>query len=99
MTNSVSTAAMLLCIVVILSLPAANAQIPSWFTHNTQLCFRWRPDGDGGQCGAGEPQVLCSYVGHPTAAYRDDTDGRGGGCRMQWGIWLVYSYIKYFSRR
>ena len=92
MAKSVSHAAALLfrlsCIIVVLSLPAANAQIPDWF-NDTQLCFRWRPDGDGGQCGDGEPQVLCAKVGTPTPFYRDDTDDRSGGCIMQWGIWYV----------
>ena len=59
---------------------------PTWFTRNTQLCYKWRPDGNGGQCGAGEPRELCAHVGSRTQYYRDDTDNRGGGCRMQWGI-------------
>ena len=61
------------------------ADIPTWF-YQTQLCYKWRADGNGGQCGAGEPQNLCAYVGSKTQYYRDDTDGRSGGCRMQWGI-------------
>ena len=61
------------------------ADIPLWF-NQTQLCYKWRPDGDGGQCGAGEPQDLCATVGSQTQYYRDDTDGRGGGCRMQWAV-------------
>ena len=60
--------------------------VPSWF-YQTQLCYQWRPDGSGvGQCGAGEPRKLCSHVGRNTQYYRDDTDRRSGGCRMQWGI-------------
>ncbi|GFO38969.1 perivitellin-2 67 kda subunit [Plakobranchus ocellatus] len=60
--------------------------VPQWFTHKTNLCFRWRPDGDGGQCGGGAARLLCAQVGRMTAVYRDDTDRRGGGCRMQWSI-------------
>ena len=59
--------------------------IPSWF-YQTQLCYQWRPDGDGGQCGGGVPRKLCAYVGSKTQFYRDDTDRRSGGCRMQWAI-------------
>ena len=62
------------------------AGAPSWF-NQTQLCYQWRPDGFwSGQCGAGEPRKLCAYVGENTQFYRDDTDSRAGGCRMQWGI-------------
>ncbi len=25
--------------------------VPDWFSQRTQLCYRWYPDGDGGQCG------------------------------------------------
>ena len=60
--------------------------VPSWFRDNTELCYKWRADGDGGQCGAGEPNELCAHVGQYTLAYRDDTDRRSGGCRMQWGL-------------
>ncbi len=56
---------------------------PSWFTRDTQLCYKWRPDGDGGECGGGVPRELCAHVGSYTTNYRDDTDGRGGGCRIQ----------------
>lgn len=59
---------------------------PSWFTHDTQLCYKWRPDGDSGQCGGGVPHELCAHVGQHTTFYRDDTDRRSGGCRMQWKI-------------
>ena len=60
--------------------------VPSWFPSNTQLCFKWWPDGDGGQCGGGAGRKLCALPGSMTPVYRDDTDGRGGGCRMQWSI-------------
>ena len=59
---------------------------PFWFTWTTELCFRWWPDGDGGQCGGGAGRKLCARPGGITLAYLDDTDGRGGGCRMQWSI-------------
>ena len=64
--------------------------VPSWFRNNTELCYKWRADGNGGQCGAGEPNELCAHVGQYTSAYRDDTDGRPGGCRMQWGLRCDY---------
>lgn len=64
--------------------------IPSWF-NLTQLCYKWRPDGDGGQCGGGVGRELCAVVGSSTTYYRDDTDRRSGGCRMQWGIRSPYS--------
>ncbi len=59
---------------------------PSWFTRDTQLCYKWRADGNGGQCGNGVANELCAHVDHYTTDYRDDTDSRGGGCRMQWKI-------------
>lgn len=59
---------------------------PDWFTQRTQLCYQWYADGDGGQCGGGASQRLCAYVNQYTNYYRDDTDGRAGGCRMSWGV-------------
>ena len=61
-------------------------EIPAWFYQQVQLCYKWRGDGDWGQCGGGVGQNLCAKVGTMTQYYRDDTDRRGGGCRMQWGI-------------
>ncbi|CAG5124603.1 unnamed protein product [Candidula unifasciata] len=60
--------------------------VPDWFRSNTQLCYKWRADGDGGQCGGGAANLLCVRPNLMTPVYRDDTDRRGGGCRMQWGI-------------
>ena len=60
--------------------------VPYWFTKQTQLCYRWYPDGDGGQCGGGVGRTLCAKPEQMTQYYRDDTDRRGGGCRMSWGI-------------
>ncbi|GFO25878.1 hypothetical protein PoB_005238300 [Plakobranchus ocellatus] len=60
--------------------------IPFWFSENTRFCYQWRPDGDRGQCGAGEDRLLCAPVGRMTPFYRDDSDNRGGGCLMQWSI-------------
>ena len=57
---------------------------PDWFRDNVQVCYQWFADGDGGQCGGGADQTLCAGVGNFTAEYRDDTDNRGGGCRMSW---------------
>ena len=59
---------------------------PFWFRTNTQLCFKWWPEGDEGQCGGGAGRKLCARPGGMTLAYLDDTDGRGGGCHMQWSI-------------
>ena len=64
---------------------------PNWFLHNTKLCYRWYPDGDGGQCGGGVGRHLCAPINSMTPYYRDDTDRRGGGCRMSWGI-TSYGY-------
>ncbi|XP_076352890.1 perivitellin-2 67 kDa subunit-like isoform X1 [Tachypleus tridentatus] len=60
--------------------------VPAWFVDKTKLCYRWYPDGDGGQCGGGVSRMLCAKPGDMTRYYRDDTDRRGGGCRMSWGI-------------
>ena len=57
---------------------------PSWFSTNVKICYRWYADGDGGQCGGGADKLLCAEVGSYTPEYRDDTDNRGGGCRMSW---------------
>nr|XP_006817276.1 PREDICTED: perivitellin-2 67 kDa subunit-like [Saccoglossus kowalevskii] len=66
---------------------------PNWFTRHVHLCYEWYPDGDGGQCGGGASRHLCADVNQYTAYYRDDTDGRGGGCQMRWGIAAsVYDY-------
>ena len=58
---------------------------PQWLD-NVQLCYIWYPDGDGGQCGGGEGRELCARANHWTTYYRDDTDNRGGGCRMAWEL-------------
>ncbi len=65
-----------------LSVPA-NA--PQWF-RDIQLCYKWHPDGDGGQCGGGVGRELCARTNDWTTYYRDDTDGRGGGCQMAWSL-------------
>ena len=63
-----------------------NISLPTWYKQDVQLCYRWYPDGDGGQCGGGASRLLCAHPGSMTGYYRDDTDGRGGGCKMSWGI-------------
>merc|ERR1719204_1805940 len=60
--------------------------IPEWFFNDVKICYRWYPDGDGGQCGGGVSRHLCANVNNFTAYYRDDTDRRGGGCRMSWRL-------------
>ena len=62
-----------------------QVDIPRWFTENTQLCYDWYPDGNGGQC-SGPSRHLCAKPGLMTAEYRDDSDGRSGGCRMSWSL-------------
>ena len=63
---------------------------------STQLCYKWRPDGDGGQCGGAlTHREVCAHIGFPTPNYRDDTDNRGGGCRMQWSIRSVVRKQQY----
>ncbi len=58
---------------------------PVWF-RNVHVCFRWYAVGGGGQCGGTAVRAVCINVGHYTTEYRDDTDGRGGGCRMSWAL-------------
>ncbi|XP_005112978.1 perivitellin-2 67 kDa subunit [Aplysia californica] len=70
--------------------------VPDWFRGQTQLCYKWRPDGHGGQCGGGAARRLCAKPDRMTPFYRDDTDGRSGGCRMQWGI-TSSGYESWFS--
>ena len=65
-----------------LSIPESS---PQWL-HNVQLCYSWFPDGDGGQCGGGVDRELCALANEWTTFYRDDTDNRGGGCRMAWEL-------------
>ena len=68
--------------------------VPDWFTE-TEMCYKWRADGSSGQCGIdintglSVANELCASTGELTTFYRDDTDGRPGGCRMQWGIRYV----------
>ena len=70
---------------------------PKWFTKQTQLCYRWYPDGNGGQCGGGVGRTLCAKPNKMTQYYRDDTDRRGGGCRMSWGIMSWGRYPSWFK--
>lgn len=73
-------------------LPVPGETVPNWFTDSTQFCFRWYADGDGGQCGDGsEPHEICAHTSSKTRVYRDDTDGRSGGCQMGWAIKSPYS--------
>ena len=53
---------------------------------SVRLCYNWYPDGDGGQCGGGAQRLLCALADQWTSYYRDDTDGRAGGCQMRWGL-------------
>jgi len=62
-----------------------NLNPPSWFVYKTKLCYRWYPDGDGGQCGGGVSRLTCANPDDMTSYYRDDTDRRSGGCQMSWG--------------
>ena len=59
-------------------------QPPTWWPES-QFCYRYYADGDGGQC-TGPRSPLCASPDHYTVYYRDDTDGRAGGCQMSWGI-------------
>ncbi|KAK7479917.1 hypothetical protein BaRGS_00028825 [Batillaria attramentaria] len=60
---------------------------PEWLK-DVRLCFQWFPGGDAGQCGDGADRLLCARANQWTAYYRDDTDYRSGGCKMQWGLML-----------
>ncbi|XP_054155403.1 perivitellin-2 67 kDa subunit-like [Oppia nitens] len=65
----------------------ADTGAPDWF-NELQICFRWHPDGDSGQCGGGAPAETCAPIGNFTDVYRDDTDIRPGGCQMSWRLLL-----------
>lgn len=66
-----------------LSVPADS---PQWL-QNVQLCYRWFPDGDGGQCGGQVTnRELCAQANSWTTFYKDDTNNRGGGCQMAWKL-------------
>lgn len=60
--------------------------VPAWFSNNVNFCFKWRADGDRGQCGDNVANLLCAKVNSKTQAYKDNTDKRAGGCQLQWGI-------------
>ncbi|CAG2221305.1 unnamed protein product [Mytilus edulis] len=69
---------------------------PNWF-FSTKLCYEWNADGDGNQCGgSGVSTKLCAYVNEWTTYYNDDSDSRGGGCQMRWGIESV-GYDNWFD--
>ena len=60
---------------------------PSWFSENTRLCYRWRTESPGsGQCGQKDEGQECAKPNALTAEYRDDTDQRPSGCKLQWGL-------------
>ena len=63
--------------------------IPGWFVGFTQLCYKWSPSGNGGQCGGGVSRELCANINQYTPFYLDESDNRAGGCRMQWSIQYV----------
>ena len=64
---------------------------PSWFSDHVQLCYTWYADGNAGQCGGGAPTEMCAQVGSFTEKYRDDTDGRSGGCNMAWKLSIPHN--------
>lgn len=53
-----------------------NLNPPSWYVEKTKSCYRWYPDGDGGQCGGGAARLLCANPGVMKSYYKDDTDKR-----------------------
>ena len=66
--------------------PKGDDKLPS-----CQICFRYAADGDSGQCNSGPWDgtnpgngTICAPIDSWTSRYRDDSDNRSGGCRMQW---------------
>jgi hypothetical protein len=58
-----------------------------------RICFRYAADGVAGQCNSGPwdgtsygSGVVCAAIDAWTPRYRDDSDGRNGGCRLSWKI-------------
>lgn len=76
---------------------AEQLVVPEWFVGRTELCYKWRADEDGGQCGGGAASLLCAKPNKMTPVYKDDTDSRRGGCRMSWGI-QSRGYSSWFSQ-
>ncbi|XP_059146764.1 perivitellin-2 67 kDa subunit-like [Physella acuta] len=67
--------------------------VPNWFVSTTKLCMHWSGTFDGFQCGGGgvTPQDLCADVNQMTPVYKDWTDWRWGGCKMQWAIFTNWT--------
>lgn len=63
-----------------------HASVPVSFLKNTRLCFQWEKTWDGRQCGGNVNKYLCAGVNAMTQPYKDDTDYKLGGCRLQWGL-------------
>jgi len=62
------------------------AYAPAWML-NTKLCLDWYAEDDANQCGGpGVANNLCAAANYWTPYYRDDSDGRSGGCQMSWSF-------------
>ncbi len=69
-----------------------NVPVPSWFTRDTQLCYKWRPDGDGGQCG-GVSSVPMLTATQPTIETTQITGVEDAGCNGRLGEVEIASII------
>ena len=68
----------------------APGTVPDWF-NDVRVCFQFWPDDDASQCGDGskdtdEKTEFCEAVNTVLQEYRDNTNRRYGGCKMQWKI-------------
>ncbi|KAI8794351.1 perivitellin-2 67 kDa subunit [Biomphalaria glabrata] len=63
--------------------------VPLWMKL-VNLCFFWYPDGTAGQCGHASSRRLCAVANQWTEKFMDDTDDQVGGCRMSWGLKLMF---------
>ncbi|XP_059157990.1 perivitellin-2 67 kDa subunit-like [Physella acuta] len=60
--------------------------IPTWFSHDTQICFQWKSTGMSSQCNDLSEGVFCSQINNMSSWYHDSTNLLFGGCKLQWKI-------------
>ncbi|XP_059157961.1 perivitellin-2 67 kDa subunit-like [Physella acuta] len=61
-------------------------KIPSWFSHDTHICFQWKGAPVFSNCNSLTTGSICSQVNNMTARYHDNSKAMFGGCTMQWKI-------------
>ena len=61
---------------------------PEWLLNRAKLCFKFSPTDNRGraQCEDSLSGEYCVRANEWTDYYRDDTDGRPGGCVMKWKL-------------